>query len=234
MKKVLLATALACMSLTQVDAAEQKIIRISTDNTDLVLQVAPNGRLYQSYFGEKLLHENDLKNLPWNIHAGSDGSVTPRGWEVYSGSGNEDYFEPAVAITHSDGNPSTYLYYVSSSTQQVEGGTQTTINLRDDKYPVVQLLYGGKYNGRSPEVVDAESFIGVKSHRAKGKRLSNLTLEEVIWLEPLQKEAPANDDTATESGVSDAQGGGSADGSVMGAEDADETETPGGNQLELF
>ena len=75
MKKVLLATALACMSLTQVDAAEQKIIRISTDNTDLVLQVAPNGRLYQSYFGEKLLHENDLKNLPWNIHAGSDVSV---------------------------------------------------------------------------------------------------------------------------------------------------------------
>ena len=141
MKKVLLATALACMSLTQVDAAEQKIIRISTDNTDLVLQVAPNGRLYQSYFGEKLLHENDLKNLPWNIHAGSDGSVSQRGWEVYGGSGNEDYFEPAIAVTHSDGNPSTYLYYVSSSTQQVEGGTQTTINLRDDKYPVDVTLH---------------------------------------------------------------------------------------------
>ena len=141
MKKVLLATALACMSLTQVDAAEQKIIRISTDNTDLVLQVAPNGRLYQSYFGEKLLHENDLKNLPWNIHAGSDGSVSQRGWEVYGGSGNEDYFEPAIAVTHSDGNPSTYLYYVSSSTQQVDGGTQTTINLRDDKYPVDVTLH---------------------------------------------------------------------------------------------
>ena len=129
------------MSLTQVDAAEQKIIRISTDNTDLVLQVAPNGRLYQSYFGEKLLHENDLKNLPWNIHAGSDGSVSQRGWEVYGGSGNEDYFEPAIAVTHSDGNPSTYLYYVSSSTQQVDGGTQTTINLRDDKYPVDVTLH---------------------------------------------------------------------------------------------
>ena len=108
------------------------------------------------------------------------------------------------------------------------------VTMNDDKYPVVQLLYGGKFNGRSPEVVDAESFIGVKSHRAKGKRLSNLTLEEVIWLEPLQKEAPANDDTETETGESDAQGGVSADGSVMGAEDADETETPGGNQLELF
>mgnify|MGYP000068707398 FL=1 len=57
------------------------------------------------------------------------------------GSGNEDYFEPAVAITHNDGNTSTYLYYVSSSTSPVEGGTQTTINLRDDKYPVDVTLH---------------------------------------------------------------------------------------------
>ena len=42
------------------EAAEEKIIRISTDNTDLVLQVAENGRLYQTYLGEKLLHESDL------------------------------------------------------------------------------------------------------------------------------------------------------------------------------
>lgn len=56
-------------------------------------------------------------------------------------SGNEDYFEPAVAITHNDGNTSTYLYYVSSSTSPVEGGTQTTINLRDDKYPVDVTLH---------------------------------------------------------------------------------------------
>ena len=30
---------------------QPKNIRISTDETDLVLQVAPNGRLYQVYFG---------------------------------------------------------------------------------------------------------------------------------------------------------------------------------------
>ena len=141
MKNLFLVTAFACLSILQANANEQKIIRISTDNTDLILQVAENGRLYQSYLGEKLLHENDLKNLPWDIHAGSDGSVTRRGWEVYSGSGNEEYFEPAIALTHNDGNPSTYLYYVSSSTQAVEGGTQTTINLRDDKYPVDVTLY---------------------------------------------------------------------------------------------
>lgn len=140
MKNLLIATALMAGVLTT-QAEEKKVFRISTDKTDLVLQVGDNGRLYQTYFGEKLLNEADYQNLSWDVHAGSDGSVSQRGWEVYSGSGNEDYFEPAIAITHNDGKNSTYLYYVSSTTQPVEGGTQTTINLRDDKYPVDVTLH---------------------------------------------------------------------------------------------
>lgn len=140
MKKFLVAGALAFAAL-QVNAEESKVIRISTDQTDLILQVGENGRLYQTYLGEKLLHEADVKRFAWDVHAGSDGSISQRGWEVYSGSGNEDYFEPAVAITHNDGKTSTYLYYVSSSTSPVEGGTQTIINLRDDKYPVDVTLH---------------------------------------------------------------------------------------------
>ena len=139
--KKLLVTLLALGALTCADAADSKIIRISTDNTELVLQVGENGRLYQTYLGEKLLHGPDVQNFSWDIYAGSDGSVTKRGWEVYSGSGNEDYFEPAVGITHADGNPSTFLYYVSSSAQAVEGGTETTIQLRDDRYPVEVTLH---------------------------------------------------------------------------------------------
>lgn len=140
MKKILFAGALTLAAL-QMNAEESKVIRISTDQTDLILKVGENGRLYQTYLGEKLLHEADVNRFSWDIHAGSDGSISQRGWEVYSGSGNEDYFEPAVAITHNDVNTSTYLYYVSSSTSPVEGGTQTTINLRDDKYPVDVTLH---------------------------------------------------------------------------------------------
>ena len=139
MKKLIIAGALACMTLHT--NAENKVFRISTNQTDLILQVADNGRLYQTYLGEKLLHEEDIKNLRWDVHPGSDASVSQRGWEVYSGSGNEEFYEPALAITHNDGKTSTYLYYVSSSTKEVEGGTQTTINLRDDKYPVDVTLH---------------------------------------------------------------------------------------------
>lgn len=140
MKKVLLLL-IALFTYLQVNAEDQKMIRISTDNIDLILQVAPNGRLYQSYLGSKLLNEQDMKSLPYFIHAGADGSVSPRGWEVYAGSGAEDYFEPAVAILHNDGNPSTILRYVSSESKAVDGGTETVIKLRDDQYPVDVTLY---------------------------------------------------------------------------------------------
>ena len=139
--KQLIVSAALLLSALQVGAAEKKVFRISTDQTDLILQVGENGRLYQTYLGKKLLNDSDVQNFSWDIHAGSDGSVSQRGWEVYSGSGNEDYFEPAIAITHNDGNNSTYLYYVSSSTAAVDGGTQTTINLRDDQYPVEVSLH---------------------------------------------------------------------------------------------
>ena len=143
-KTMLVASLLALAGMT--NAAEKQVIRISTDRTDLILQVGDNGRLYQTYFGEKLLHESDLQNFRWYIKAGSDGSVSRRGWEVYSGSGNEDFFEPAVAVTHSDGNPSTCLYYESSSSEPVDGGTHTVINLRDDQYPVDVTLHYVAYS----------------------------------------------------------------------------------------
>lgn len=102
--KKLLATLLVLTACLHVSAQESKQIRISTERTDLILEVAPNGRLYQAYLGDKLLNDRDLSHL----------SGRSRGWEVYPGSGGEDYFEPAVAITNNDGNPSTILRYVSS------------------------------------------------------------------------------------------------------------------------
>ena len=133
---------IAAIASANAQSAEQNVIRIATDNTDLVLKVGPNKRVYQTYLGPKLLHESDLQNLSWSQHAGSDGSVSTRGWEVYSTSGNEDFFEPALGITHADGNMTTYLYYVDSSQEEVSGGVLTRINLKDDKYPVnVTLNY---------------------------------------------------------------------------------------------
>ena len=97
MKAFLIGSLLLGAAIGSANASDPEIIRISTNETDLILQVAPNGRLYQSYLGDKLRYEDDLKSLAWNVKAATDGSVTTRGWEVYPASGWEDYFEPALA-----------------------------------------------------------------------------------------------------------------------------------------
>lgn len=139
--KKLFATLTAICLCMQMNAQEQDLIRISTDNTDLVLTIAPNGRLFQAYLGDKLLNEQDLKNFSHATGTGTDGSAASRGWEVYAGNGGEDYFEPAVAMTHNDGNPSTILRYVSYEEKVGEGQTTTVIRLKDDKYPTEVTLH---------------------------------------------------------------------------------------------
>ena len=131
------------MATTAVDA---QTVRVSTNNTDLVLKVSPKGRLYQVYFGDKLKNAADYDNLTWNTYAASDGAVSTRGHEVYVGSGNEDYFEPAVAITHADGNMTTYLYYKGVETKAIDGGTETIITLQDNKYPDTVKLHYAAYD----------------------------------------------------------------------------------------
>ena len=77
MKKLFLLL-MALFTLAQVKAQEKSVIQISTDNTDLILQVAPNGRLYQAYLGDKLLNEQDIKHFSPYVKGGSDGSVSTR------------------------------------------------------------------------------------------------------------------------------------------------------------
>ena len=68
-------------------AVAQKTIRVSTDNTDLIMQVNNNGRLYMVYLGDKLLNASDADRLDWTIDTGSDASVSKRGHEAYMCSG---------------------------------------------------------------------------------------------------------------------------------------------------
>lgn len=126
-------------------AAQTKTIGISTDKTDLVLQVAEDGRLYQTYFGEKLLNAEDLPVIPLKKVRAGNGTFNTRAREVCSCSGNEDYFSPALGMVHADGNRSTYLYFESMTQTSVPGGKRTDIILRDKVYPVEVVLHYEAY-----------------------------------------------------------------------------------------
>ena len=160
MKKSIMLIAAMCM--TSVMTFAQKVIRVSTDKTDLVMKVSPKGRLYQVYLGDKFLNPADYDNLKWDVYAASDGAVCQRGHEVYATSGAEDYFEPAVAVTHADGNMTTYLYYQSSEQKAVKGGTETVITLKDKVYPLTVKLHYVAY--AKENVIKAWSEI---SHKEK-------------------------------------------------------------------
>ena len=144
MKKywTLLMLLLVGFNLTTWAQANEKIIRISTDETDLIYKTAPNGRLYQVYLGDKLQHEADIQHFSPFAKMGSDGSAGLRGGEIYMTSGAEDYFEPALMVKHADGNMSTILTYVSSEQKNLDGNaTETIITLKDDAYPLQVILH---------------------------------------------------------------------------------------------
>ena len=140
MRTIIISALAFCLSFAAA-SAQPKTINIGTDKTDLVLQVAEDGRLYQTYFGEKLLDADDLATIPMKKVRAGNGTFNTRAREVCSCSGNEDYFSPALGMVHTDGNRSTYLYFQSMSETSVPGGRRTDITLRDKVYPVEVVLH---------------------------------------------------------------------------------------------
>ena len=69
--------------------------------------------------------------------------------------------------------------------------------LTDAVYPRVKAIFGGNDDFREPIELDAEEFIGEKSYKAKGKRISNFEVETVIELEPTRFPEPVNEDKST-------------------------------------
>lgn len=120
-------------------AVKSETIRIATNETELVLQTAQNGRLFQLYLGPRLSAPDDYNHLTATMKSKSDGQA----WEAYPVSGTETYFEPAFGIRHNDGNMATVLTYVSHDVKKVSGDvTETVITLKDALYPVqVKLFY---------------------------------------------------------------------------------------------
>lgn len=59
------------------------------------------------------------------------------------------------------------------------------ISLTEVEYPRFEIEFGGKHRGRENEIIEVAEFIGVKSYRAKGKRLTNYSVENIKEIEPV-------------------------------------------------
>ena len=78
------------------------------------------------------------------------------------------------------------------------------ILLSEQVFPRIQVVFGGHDDFREPLIVEASDFVGVKSYKAKGKRLTTYTVGNIEELEPTRMpesedttEPEAGDDEAT-------------------------------------
>lgn len=65
-----------------------------------------------------------------------------------------------------------------------ENPNSKLVLLTDTVYPRIKVTYGGVDAVRPAEEIDAEQFIGQKSFKAKGKRLTTWKIDTIEELEP--------------------------------------------------
>lgn len=73
------------------------------------------------------------------------------------------------------------------------------ISLTEVEYPRFEIHFGGKHKGRDNEIIEVAEFIGVKSYKAKGKRLTSYMVDNIQEIETVvKKETPRSSSDQTE------------------------------------
>jgi alpha-galactosidase len=119
----------------------QTIIPIESSTNALVLQTDKNNELAIIYFGKKLNNTEEYAQIPGAYRQANDFSQVLNA--AYTPSGSKNVMEPAITVTHADGNNSLDLRYVDHTVEQIDENVNLyTISLRDPIYPFsVKLFY---------------------------------------------------------------------------------------------
>ena len=113
----------------------EETIVINTNQTQLILKVKADGRLYQTWLGPRLTTEEAIGET--DMPRSSNTNLLGKGYEVYPVMGTEDHYEPALEIRHADGNPTSVLKYV----RHTQEDNETTIELCDSLYALHVVLH---------------------------------------------------------------------------------------------
>jgi alpha-galactosidase len=137
-------------------SAQTKIITIETKHNAMALQVGTDKRVGMIYMGVKLANANEYQHIPGMLKQGTDDSGTFN--SAYTPAGSRNLVEPAIQVTHTDGNNSLDLQYVSHQTQQVAANVSiTSIVLKDPAYAFQVTLFYKVY--ADDDVVEQWSVI---------------------------------------------------------------------------
>ena len=135
--------------------------------TDKVLVILKNGQFYTSTFDAGNHYEDNILRI-----------------EKYE----EHKVWTAVLNDADQGYPYVKRFAFESLAKKQsfigENPQSSLILLSDKRYPRFKVTFGGADEFREPLIVDAEVFIAEKSFKAKGKRLTNLTVSSIEEIEP--------------------------------------------------
>ena len=115
-----------------------------------------------------------------------------------------------------------------------EDGSMQLIAISTDERPRLEITYKGAQASRPADTVTVADFIGIKSHRAKGKRLSTYDIDTLTFIEP--EEVP-EEEQPTQPVVAEpvaAEGGDDIDFEIIRNAPDEEIEMESGEQLNLF
>lgn len=129
-----------------VQAQENALICLETKSSALVLKVGKNKKLYQTYFGSKLNNNSEYEFISkenTKKFVVNDGNpLIDLRHSAYPTFGTDNLFEPAIRMTHNDGNPSLELEYQTHTVQKLDANTsEINIKLKDPQYPVFVNLH---------------------------------------------------------------------------------------------
>lgn len=128
-------TLFALLMATGSNIFAQKTIEIATKNNVLILETDKDNTLLSTYIGKKLENASEYPHIqPLDQYKpGSDDLLNKR--EAYIASGSLNLMEPALSVTHADGNKSTVLTFADVKTDQIDQNRKlTSIVLKDLKY----------------------------------------------------------------------------------------------------
>lgn len=85
-----------------------------------------------------------------------------------------------------------FTFEASSKRQNYLGENKHNqqILLSQQVYPHIQVIFGGHDSFREAQIIEASDFVGVKSFKAKGKRLTTYSVDRIEELEPTRMPEP--------------------------------------------
>ena len=126
-------------------SAAQSVIPVETKDNAMVLQVDAQNNLQFIYYGKKLRNEKEYEQINREYRLSDYTGLIN---SAYTPAGSRNLLEPAISVTHFDGNQSLDLKYVSQNVQTIGDNVKLyVITLKDPVYNfTVQLNYKAYYN----------------------------------------------------------------------------------------